>query len=176
MTNLVRSSTLLGMLLATATVAGCGDPPEKISKPRPDAAGAAAAHSTVRAASPMLYKGKIVLAGTLADAKAGSVFVIVRQPRSKLPTLTRKYEIGDPLWTGSGGERVLYFSLDETHNMGGAASPPGEKMELEARFDPDGMIDTKDGIASSVVEVGASGATDVSVTLRSDAATPPAGG
>jgi hypothetical protein len=94
--------------------------------------------------------------------------VIVRQPGSRMPTLARKYELGDPAWVARGEQRVLPFALDETYNMGGAAAPGGEQMELEARFDPDGLIETKTGNESEVVQV-RPGATDIAVTLRSAA-------
>lgn len=86
-----------------------------------------------------------------------------------MPALTRKYEIGDPAFGLSDGERVLHFSLDERDDMGGATTPMADEMELEARFDPDGFVETPEGVVRTLLRVHP-GDEELSIVLPSDAA------
>jgi hypothetical protein len=62
-----------------------------------------------------------------------------------LPSLSRKYELSDPAWKQEGERRVLEFKLTDLDNMGGFGAPMAAEMEVEARYDPDGMIDPTPG-------------------------------
>lgn len=141
---LVRASA--SALLLTC-VAACFEAPERVS--------AASAPESPHAASdrPVRFAGRVTLNGDLASVQEGSLFLIVRSPGSRMPALTRKYEIGDPAFQLAGGQRVLHFSLDERDDMGGAAAPMAAEMELEVRFDPDGFVDTSEGVVRTAVRV-----------------------
>lgn len=147
---MTQPNPLLAHVAAAAlffACAACFKAPERVS--------AASTPDTSPAASdgPARFAGRVTLKGDLATAQDGSLFLIVRVPGSRMPALTRKYEIGDPAFQVVGGERVLHFSLDERDDMGGAASPMVAEMELEARFDPDGFVDTSDGVVRTTVRV-----------------------
>jgi hypothetical protein len=172
----MRRSTPAACLLAL--LAACGEPPQKIPKP---AASLPPGHPSPEArvpSNPARFGGTIALRGTLVQAREGSLFVIVRQKGSRMPALARKYEVADPVWTDRGDERVLRFSLDEANaedRMGNTGTTLEGELELEARFDPDGVIETKEGNQSAVVRV-ERGDQDVTVTLGAPAAPPPSGG
>ena len=133
--------------------------------------------SATRSSAPaarVRFAGRVELAGALAAASTGSVFVTARARGARAPSLSRKYEIGDPAWSMLDGKRVLYFALNEKDDMDGAGAPIGSEMELEARYDPDGVIEIgraqEIGVVKAVVGAKA-GDTELSITLQ-----PPPGG
>lgn len=106
------------------------------------------------------FAGVVRLSGALAASDEGFVFVSVRPAGGGMPLFSRKYAVADASLEES-GDRLLAFELDEAHTMGGVA--PGV-LELEARFDPDGFVDSREGIVTVRVPV-EPGATDVEVVL-----------
>lgn len=102
-------------------------------------------------------QGVVRLRGDLATRDSGFVFVSVKPQGIVMPSYSRKYAYSDPAITSAAdGERVLTFELDESHLQGGLV--PGEHV-IEAMFDPDGYVDTKDGVIrrSMAVKPGDSG-------------------
>ncbi len=117
----------------------CGDTAERVAvDPR-------------TAALPVRFAGSVHLQGALAEVESGSLFLFVSPPGSRSPTLARKYEIGDPAFSIDGNGRQLRFALDERDCMIGAGAPMLEEMEVEARFDPDGVLDTDEGVVRASV-------------------------
>jgi hypothetical protein len=100
---------------------------------------------------PARFGGSVQLQGALAEIESGSLFLFVSAPGSRSPTLARKYEIGDPAFSTDRDERRLRFALDERDCMIGASAPMFEEMEVEARFDPDGVLDTDEGVVRASV-------------------------
>lgn len=174
----LRTTTWVASLLVLSS---CGEAPVHVDKAQSAPGGGAVASST--SSKSVRFAGRVYLTGSLATAKSGSLFVIVRQPGSRVPSLTRKYEIADPAWSLQDDMRMLYFALDERDNMGGVGAPMNEHMELEVRYDPDGIIDTADGVEKTIVSV-SPGDTELAVTLspttrstgQSAQASKPAGG
>lgn len=164
-TTTMKHATIAACLFANLALA-CGEPPEKIQKSTPSMPAGHGSQAGVPS-DPARFAGQVALRGDLAQAREGSLFVIVRQKGSRMPSLARKYEVGDPVWIDRGDERVLRFALDEASpedRMGGTGIALAGELELEARFDPDGVLETKEGNRSEVVAV-ERGEQDVSVVL-----------
>lgn len=140
-------------LLAIGLCAGCGEKPQRIGQ------------GERKPALPARFAGNVHLEGALAQAQSGSLFLIVREPGSRVPSLTRKYEIGDPAFSVQDDVRVLHFALDERDNMGGVAVPMADDMEIEARFDPDGIVDTSEGVVRAAVHA-RPGEREISIVVR----------
>lgn len=88
-----------------------------------------------------IFGGIIELGGELADSTQGGVFVIVRAPGQANTLMVRKLEVTSSV-VREDGSRVLAFELTgEDH--GGGALPAN--VELEAYFDPDGIVESKEG-------------------------------
>lgn len=119
------------------------------------------------------FEGRIVLEGASEGAPGAAVFLSARRIGQRLPTLSRKYELRDSAWTKEGENRVLKFQLTDLDNMGGFASPMAAEMEIEARYDPDGLIDPgpgakEEGVVRSAVPAspGSPGSKTIEVVLR----------
>jgi len=132
---------LPGLLLLGLSASACGDRPERIEDGSASSKPAAAAP----ASAPARFEGRVVLQGSAEEAPGAAVFLSARRVGQRLPTLSRKYELRDPAWTKDGENRVLKFQLTDLDNMGGFGAPMAAEMEIEARFDPDGMIDPRPG-------------------------------
>jgi hypothetical protein len=79
-------------------------------------------------------------------------------------TLVRKYEIAEALPSEDGTVRRLEFSLDNTHGMGGASAALAQEIQLVVRFDPDGLVESKEGQVEES-QVVATGTLDLEMTL-----------
>ncbi len=135
------------VLAGAVLVAGCGDRPQRVTGASSETQ-AASPHAPAQAAAPLKapkFAGRVVLEGELANAKTGAVFLSARRKGQRLPSLSHKYEMNDAGWSSSGASRTLEFALTEADNMGGFGAPLGAEMEVEARYDPDGMIDPTPG-------------------------------
>jgi hypothetical protein len=176
MTSLHVRCLLLVLLLGLA--ASCGDEPQRLGKSEPAPANPHAEmpanpHAEMSSATVRLA-GRVQLAGTLAKAQSGAVFMMARSG-GKI-ALVHKYDMSGPAWSTQGDQRVLNFSLTDQDNMGGIGAAVGAKMDLEARYDPDGFVDTKPnvekkGVVKAFTNV-AIGDTQVSMTLDPAVATP----
>lgn len=122
-------------ILGAGLCAACGEAPQRVAGP-----------ASPQQDLPARFAGSVRLQGALAKLDSGSLFLIVRPPGSRVPSLARKYEIGDPAFSTDGAERQLRFALDERDSMFGEHAPMFDEMEVEARFDPDGIVDTDDGV------------------------------
>jgi hypothetical protein len=127
-------------------LASCGD-----RRPEPSAA---ALPATEVGTIPVRLSGRIVLARPLAEVADGAVFLIVRAAGSAAPLSMRSYLLGDPLWfSGDAGERVLHFGLGDPDRHDGRRATAGQRLELEVRYDPDGLLVTVEGIVQKVLTV-----------------------
>lgn len=155
------------MLLATAmsVFVSCSEKPQRISMEESEAVEESSGAAT--ALGPARFAGTVLLTGSLARADRGSLFLIVREPGSTVPSLARKYEIGDPAFSAQEGARVLHFALDERDDMDGPAAPMVAEMEVEARFDPDGFVDTSEGVVRARVRA-RPGDREIALVLVSD--------
>lgn len=173
MASRLPHSTLFVLLLGLA--GACSDEPQRIGKSE-SATSPASPHAmhpgTTPAAGTVHLAGRVLLAGSLAKAQNGAVFLIARS--GGRTALVHKYDMSGPVWSTQGDERVLSFSLTDQDDMGGVGAPVGSKMELEARYDPDGFVDTKPGIekkgafkAFTSTSVG-----DTQISLKLDPAVP----
>lgn len=134
-----RTTLLYPALFFALLAAACGDRPERLEK------GAAPAPAAHPAAAEPRFAGKVFLEGSTEGATGAAVFLSARRVGQRLPSLSRKYELSDPAWKQEGERRVLEFKLTDLDNMGGFGAPMAAEMEVEARYDPDGMIDPTPG-------------------------------
>jgi hypothetical protein len=136
----MRHALLLPALLPL--FCACGERPQRIGK---EELASKAPSLPAAAVQTSRFAGQVVLKGDLAGVKSGAVFLSARRKGQRLPSLSHKYDITDPAWTAQEGNRVLSFTLTDQDNMGGVNAPMGAEMEVEARYDPDGFIDTRPG-------------------------------
>jgi len=137
-----RPRALLHAILFLGLVCpACSDRPERIGKDSesPSKPAAAPVPAEVR------FEGRIVLEGAPEGAEGAAVFLSARRIGQRLPTLSHKYELSDAAWTKEGERRILKFQLTDLDNMGGFGAPMAAEMEIEARYDPDGLIDPRPG-------------------------------
>ena len=155
----------------------CGDAPQHVTiqeRPAPVVASPHGPEEPVVLATPHggtgeepgepLYAGTVRLEGALASADTGGIFIIGRQVESKALSLVRKYEIAEALTTEDGSARVLEFSLDNTHGMGGLGAALHSRLKLVVRYDPDGLVESKEGQVETSIVVN-SGTLDIALTL-----------
>ena len=87
------------------------------------------------------FAGVVRLRGDLATREDGFLMISVKPEGIRMPSYSRKYALADAGPVDDAGERLLRFELDQRNMMGGLL--PGE-LVLEARFDEDGYVETKD--------------------------------
>lgn len=147
---------------ACALLAGCGDPPvplepagaaplNQAAAPAPQAprAGEAAV-----GAGDTLFAGRVRLTGALAEESRGVLNIVVRERGQRMPILLQRFtldapEIGDPV----NGVRELRFELSSLDQMGGVGRAFPEQLEFRAAYDPDGLVETKEGMVTVEVPV-----------------------
>ena len=126
----MRIKTYLLGLLAGAWLSACNEAPRVVT-------------------DGPLYEGTVRLTGALieqADEPGAAILVMARPNGPGSPYLVRKYDLSTtPLSESSAGELYLRFELTPQHVMSGEAPPPTE-VAVEAWFDGDGSVDTKDDI------------------------------
>jgi hypothetical protein len=168
--------TTLGSLAILCAFTACGDEPERI------APGAKPAAATTKPAAPApmpayphstRFAGKITLRGKLASATEGCVFVNVWKKEEVgrahvIPSYSKRYPMNDTAWANAGELRVLRFAVDERDNLMGTVVPEAAELVLEARYDPDCNVDTKDGIESAQAPI-RNGQMDFSLALAAAA-------
>ena len=105
------------------------------------------------------FTGAVRLEGDLAQ-RTGFVFVNVKPKGARMPCYSRKFRLdatSDPSITEAEGALLVDFVLDKNYELGGLVD--GE-LVIEAVFDPDGYVDTKEPervVQVSSVEPGESG-------------------
>jgi hypothetical protein len=116
------------------------------------------------------FSGKAILTGELAKKREGFVFVSVRPVGGRTPFLSYKVDLSKAtaptLVDGEGGTRELHFVLNNSTSMMPGGVPKEVPLELQVLFDPDGFVDTKDGVISAVAPA-KSGDSDLVLTLAS---------
>ncbi len=135
------------VLLALLAFASCSDAPQPIV--------------------PMRFGGELHLQGGLATTNQGAIYLIVRNVGDGTPVLARRYELGEAQLKAT--ERVLTFNLDRTNLMTMPGSPAPElraETEIEARYDKDGNIGTKNDIIQTTAPA-SSGDMSLVLTLKS---------
>jgi hypothetical protein len=145
---------------ACALLAGCGDPPVPLepagaapataaTAPQPPQAGEAAVGS-----GDTLFAGRVRLTGALAEESRGVLNLVVRERGQRMPILLQRFtldapEISDP----ENGVRELRFELSSLDQMGGVGRALPEQLEFRAAYDPDGLVETKEGMVTVEVPV-----------------------
>ena len=155
---MIRTTPIRTLALLLLGACGC-------SRKEPDAP----APVTACAGAPATIAGQIELAGELASARRGCVTVSAWPPceagrEGAQPLLSRTYAIGDPDWCAGDGVQMRYFGLCDADRTGDRARAlPGE-LEIEACFDPDGLVSTHQGrvLGSALAR---NGANDVLIRL-----------
>ncbi|MEX1025775.1 MAG: hypothetical protein WD226_11950 [Planctomycetota bacterium] len=160
---------------ALLLLAACGQPPVPVQTTKsalpppqrmPDAARLPDGHPTgmthpgmERAgASTATFTGTVRLEGELAQ-REGFLFVNVMPEGVRMPCYSRKFTLAeaDPAMRMDGDTLVVDFVLDQQYELGGLVSGA---LVLEAVFDPDGYVDTKEPervVASVATEAGDEG-------------------
>jgi len=136
MTHATRSFILIGTLL------GC------LGCQRADDAGPVAPAGVHSA--PATLAGEVTLTGELSKVRHGALTLNAWADgaagrEGTLPYLSRTYLIGDPDWTEREGALTRYFGLCDADRAGDAARMLPDEFEIEARFDPDGLQQTREG-------------------------------
>lgn len=111
------------LVLSLAACSHEVESPSPISMPLPDDA---------------VYRGELVLHGDPAILESGSASIAICAVGASGPLMARSWNVGDPAWRAGTDEMRLYFALDKRDAWPGAVGTVGERMELVARFDPDG--------------------------------------
>jgi len=111
------------------------------------------------------FAGELVVRGDPAVLDPGLVTISIVRPGEDDPILTRSWDLSDPVWHASRGEKRLYFSLDARDAWPGVQAELGPDMELLARWDPDGNPANYEPEVASVRVPVRAGATDLSVEL-----------
>ena len=146
-------------LLLILPLWACGDPPQPVD--RPDPGGSTPPPTDVHAT---VAQGQVLLEGTLATRPDGYVFISIKPSGQIAPSYSRKYSFMDPEVDPPGEGRRLRFELSDIHRMDGFSD--GDHV-LEAWFDTDGFVDTKEGGVRADVPM-VRGQTDLEVQLRLD--------
>lgn len=136
-----RTQALLHAVLFLGFVCTACDRPERIGP----GSGPASKPAAAPASAETRFEGRLVLEGVAEGTEGAAVFLSARRIGQRLPTLSRKYELRDSAWMKEGEHRTLKFQLTDLDNMGGFGAPMAAEMEIEARYDPDGMIDPRPG-------------------------------
>ncbi len=105
------------------------------------------------------FAGTLRLRGELAAQREGFVMLSVKPEGVRMPCYSRKYAVAEAS-PEDGGLR-LDFELGPESRMG--KIPPGG-IVLEARFDPDGMVESKEGVVLATMPIQV-GATDAEIVL-----------
>lgn len=126
-------------------LAACGQAPERIQEGHPAARGA-------QGAPKVLFSGEVRLAPELADDAAASLFISARPAGMRMPVLSRKLQVGTFERATDGGS-VARWELTEADKMGGLEMPVPERLELKFTYDPDGLVETFDGVEAVIVPV-----------------------
>lgn len=170
--------------LVLLALCACGDAPRHVTEVKPtspqtasphgQAGGPGAGQEPVALATPHggtgaapgepLFAGTLRLEGSLASASTGGIFIIGRNAQSGALSLVRKYEIAEAVASADGTALVLDFTLDSSHGMGGVGAPPAAEISLVLRYDPDGIVETREGQVETSLVV-ASGRLDLALTL-----------
>ena len=165
------------LLLSAALLAACGDAPRPVTStaPQQPSGQLPAGHPEIGQPSlpeghpPMggmggaggegmimdaRVSGRLVLTGALAEAE-GFVLVSVRPKGMPMPLLSYKIDLADADATVDGeGRRVVPFRLDPGSTMMPFSGiPEGLELEVQARYDPDGFVETKEGVVTAVAPV-----------------------
>jgi hypothetical protein len=119
------------------------------------------------AAPPDGFSGRATLVGDLAAAESGALMVSVYTPGSKMPLMTYRVGMDSPEVSRVDGEVHFDFLLDPTTSMIPGSVPEDLPLELEVRFDEDGIVETKEGDVTARVPVEL-GDDDLELTLSRD--------
>ncbi len=138
------------LLLSLAACAHEAEAPSPVSIPLPDDA---------------VYSGELVLHGDPAILESGAASLAIRAVGASDPLMARSWNVGDPAWRVGPDEMRLYFALDKRDAWPGAVGTVGERMELVARFDPDGNPATDEPGSVQARTVVRTGARDLRVEL-----------
>lgn len=95
-----------------------------------------------------LLGGRVVLRGELAEQRGGGVFLIGRASGAGM-LLVRKLELAEGR-PGADGTLELAFQLDGQDVTAGSLP---DRMQLEVYFDPDGVVETREGRVGRTFEV-----------------------
>ena len=124
------------LAIAPLVLASCGERPVRVDQSPPNET---------------IFEGQVRLTGELAQKERGTLFVSARPVGSRMPILSRKFTLDDPAIIAAGGERVLEYELTREHFMGGTEFHLPPDVEIKITFDPDGIVETFDGVESVVV-------------------------
>lgn len=131
--------------------------------------GEEAASAPACAGVPATIAGQIELSGALAGARRGCVTVSAWRAgeagrEGAQPLLSRTYAIGDPDWCAGEGVLMRYFGLCDADRAGDPTRALPEMLEIEACFDPDGLVHTHEGLVLGSA-LARNGANDVLIRL-----------
>lgn len=154
MVRMVRTASVLLLAVSSLAVgcgkgpvpvedgsAGSGSTPGVLPEGHPPLDGGTAPMASAQGED-VRFAGVVRLQGELATRSEGYVFVSIKPAGVRMPSYSRKYSLADAS-PAEDGERVLPFELDRSNLMGGLV--PGD-LVLEARFDPDGFVESREGV------------------------------
>ncbi|MAF66548.1 MAG: hypothetical protein CMJ84_12940 [Planctomycetes bacterium] len=156
----VLPTRILPSLLALACCA-CGEKPVKVT----GGGGAAPlppAH--VEVSDEPLFAGAVVFEMALKEVDSGFLFLNIRPTVHAPPLLSRRYEVATDTSLTANGYKQIVFALSARDSMMGPVEIP-EEVVLEAWYDPDGMVETKEGVSRKPMTVHRG---DLSLEVRLD--------
>ncbi|MFT4540965.1 MAG: hypothetical protein ACI841_001723 [Planctomycetota bacterium] len=149
-------------------VAGPGGKP--LTKAEQDAV--ANAHGAALAQGEVIFSGEVRMTEELANADKGVVWLYARKVKTRSPLLIKRYPLDAPEFQVDGADRVLGFAIRSTDTMMSGMTvelPPD--LELKIEYDPDGLVETKEGTEAVVMPV-APGSLEIKVILKPGMAKP----
>ena len=153
----LRAFAFAGLVILSSCTGGSG--PSSASTGGPVAPG-----------TPIRFAGEVALEGALARVVGGAITLTVRTIGAGAGgderALRRSYEVRDPYLHTADGARRIYFHLDGNDAVTAGAPPFRGWMELEARYDPDGNVETEEeGVLQATMRV-RTGSRDIHVVIR----------
>jgi hypothetical protein len=137
------------VLICALLPLACGDPPVRVD--RHEGLDSTTTTTSTDEEDPVaLFFGEVRLTGKLAQIDQGTVFVYARQPGTRIPTLIQHLNV--PEFKVDGDAKVHSYELTDAHTMGGMSVEIPENLELKIYYDPDGMVDTREGQEEIVLQ------------------------
>lgn len=159
--NNVFGGRALAVLVALACCA-CGEKPVKVTGPSRTAPMPPAPLEEV--SDEPLFAGAVIFEMALKEVDSGYLFLNIRPTIHEPPLLSRRYEVATDTTRTANGYKQIVFALSARDSMMGTVEIPA-KVVLEAWYDPDGLVETKEGVSRKPMTVHRG---DLSLDVRLD--------
>ncbi|MDP6763043.1 MAG: hypothetical protein QF903_05570 [Planctomycetota bacterium] len=158
--NTTPSRGIVPLLIALAC-ASCGEKPVRVEE---GGAPTQMPQGHPEISAEPLFAGAVVFEMDLKEVDSGYLFLNIRPEVHAPPLLSKRYEIATDTTRTENGYQQIVFDLSARDSMMGPVEIP-EKVVLEAWYDPDGMVETKEGVSRKPMTVHRG---DLSLEVRLD--------